>query len=111
LIPYTLSTSVQGSGTLLKQPDQPTYTYGDVVTVTPTPESGWYFIGWEGALAGDQTPATVTITGNLSLEAIFSNHKVSLSTHSIGGGAVVVTPTQHYYLPGSQVTVAAQAEP
>ena len=42
-IPYTFSTSVVGQGTISKSPDQATYYYGDQVTVTATPATGWSF--------------------------------------------------------------------
>ena len=51
-IPYTFSTSVVGQGTISKSPDQATYYYGDQVTVTATPATGWSFMGWSGSCTG-----------------------------------------------------------
>jgi len=36
-IPYTLGTNVVGSGSIARNPDQATYIYGTVVTLTATP--------------------------------------------------------------------------
>jgi hypothetical protein len=68
---YTLEVNVVGSGSVAKTPNQTTYLYGDVVTLTATPEVGWAFNGWSGALLGVTNPATLTITGNSVVTATF----------------------------------------
>lgn len=40
---YSLSMSTSGSGTVVKQPDQTTYTAGSVVQLTATPSIGYLF--------------------------------------------------------------------
>jgi len=68
---HTLSTNVVGSGSITRNPDQATYVYGEVVTVTATPALGWAFSGWSGDLLGVTNPATVTIAGNSVVTATF----------------------------------------
>lgn len=50
---YTLTINVVGSGSVTKIPDEPTYAYNAVVTLTPAADSDWNFNGWSGPDAGD----------------------------------------------------------
>lgn len=45
---HTLTVNTNGSGTVLKQPDQTLFDYGTYVKLTAVPSSGWHFIGWSG---------------------------------------------------------------
>ena len=65
----TLSTA--GDGSILADPDQEYYNYGDEVTLTADPADGWNFSGWDGDASGTDSPLTVTVTGDLSITAIF----------------------------------------
>ncbi len=87
---YSLTTSTNGSGTISLNPAGGTYAAGTVVTVTANPASGWQFTGWSGDLSGSTNPNTITMNGNKSVTATFTN----------GGGATtlhvqsIVTGTQ-----------------
>ena len=54
-----------------RDPDQATYRYGDVVTLTATAEPTWTFVRWSGDLSGFDNPKAITITGNTSVTATF----------------------------------------
>lgn len=69
---YTLTVHEVGNGTVDVEPDQLAYLYGDVVTLTATPDHGWSFIGWSGDLLGSANPATVTVTSNKVVTASFT---------------------------------------
>jgi hypothetical protein len=69
---YYLTITIQGSGTVTKSPDQPSYTYGQVVTLTAHPSSGWVFNQWGDDLTGNTNPATITMTGDKSVIANFT---------------------------------------
>ena len=56
---YRLDTYVNGQGTVTKAPDECFYAAGSQVTLTPTPETGWNFMGWTGECA-----ANITDNGN-----------------------------------------------
>jgi len=68
---YTLTVNTVGSGSVTEDPNQSTYHYGDVVTLTATPATGWAFTVWSGSLTGGTNPATITIDGNKTVTATF----------------------------------------
>jgi uncharacterized repeat protein (TIGR02543 family) len=69
---FTLSTSVNGSGTIYLSPSNSAYDEGTIVTLTAVPESGWQFDNWTGSLTSVSNPATITMTENASVTANFS---------------------------------------
>lgn len=73
---YHLTVLVVGEGEVIVDPDQPTYHYGDVVTITVVPEVGWFFAGWGGDISGSSNPMVLTITGDTTVEVNFGQHRV-----------------------------------
>jgi len=71
---YLLSTSVSPSagGTLTISPRKPSYELNDKVTVTAAASSGYTFDGWSGAASGTANSVTVTMNGNKTLTAKFT---------------------------------------
>ena len=65
---YTLSIT-SAHGTVIKNPDQPTYHNGDVVQLTAAPDAMWSFTDWTGDLISSANPASVTIHGNTIVTA------------------------------------------
>jgi polygalacturonase len=106
---YTLTTSVVGSGTITLNPSGGTYVSGTVVTVTATPNSGYTFTGWSGALSGTTNPTTVTMTANKSVTATFTQNvtNYTLTTNVVGSGTITLNPTGGTYASGTVVTVTA----
>jgi uncharacterized repeat protein (TIGR02543 family) len=94
---YTLSISIVGSGLVAASPLQTTYHYGDVVQLTATPDMGWSFSGWSGDLSGSSNPASLTITGNMAVTAMFTQNEYTLSTSIVGSGSIDVSPYQATY--------------
>ncbi|XUX01138.1 MAG: InlB B-repeat-containing protein [Dehalogenimonas sp.] len=82
---YTLTLNIVGSGSIAKSPDQPTYSYGTVVTLTPTPAAGWSF----DAFSGDTTTNTITMDGNKTVTATFTFNSYTINFDSAGGSPVV----------------------
>ncbi|MCV9386954.1 InlB B-repeat-containing protein [Reichenbachiella ulvae] len=70
---YTLTTSANGNGTVSAGG---TYDAGSTVTVTATAASGYYFSGWTGSASGTTNPLSVTMDGNKSITANFSEEVV-----------------------------------
>jgi uncharacterized repeat protein (TIGR02543 family) len=70
---YTLTTSVAGSGSITRNNPGP-YHYGDVVQLTAVPVAGWSFSAWSGDLTGSVSPSNITIDGNKSVTATFTQY-------------------------------------
>lgn len=66
-----LTTAVVGSGAIARNPNLPTYPCGQQVTLTATPNTGWAFNGWSGALNGTSNPQNITLNGPANVTATF----------------------------------------
>jgi uncharacterized repeat protein (TIGR02543 family) len=104
---HPLDVTVAGSGTVTRNPNQPFYDYGTVVTLGAVPATGWHFVGWSGDLSGATSPATVTIDGPKSVTATFAIDTHSLAVAVIGSGSVTKSPNQALYDYGTTVTLTA----
>lgn len=69
---FTLSTSVNGTGSISLNPAGGTYDAGTVVAITAIPGSGWQFDNWSGDISSTSNPVSVTMNSNLSMTANFS---------------------------------------
>ena len=81
---YTITTNVTpaGSGTVT---GGGTYPYGATATLTATPNSGFEFLQWsDGSL---QNPRTITVTGNATYTALFSNGSGEVYTLTVTSNA------------------------
>ena len=108
---YTLDVSVVGSGSVTITPDQPTYAYGEVVTLTATADPGWTFSAWSGDLGGTANPATLVMDGDKAVTATFVMAAYTLDVSIVGSGSVTITPDQPTYAYGEVVTLTATADP
>ncbi|MFT4640231.1 MAG: putative repeat protein (TIGR02543 family) [Verrucomicrobiales bacterium] len=66
-----LTLSTQGSGQIIASPNKPRYADGESVTLTAAPAEGWTFVNWEGILSGSVNPATLIISGDQTVTAVF----------------------------------------
>src|SRR5206468_3895505 len=80
---YALRVTANGRGTVAKSPDQASYNYETVVTLTATPSAGTYFVSWGGDASGTTSPVTVTMDGPKGVTATFGYR---LDVASVGGG-------------------------
>ncbi|MEM9379146.1 MAG: DUF1349 domain-containing protein [Planctomycetota bacterium] len=86
---FTIATGTTGAGagTVVLDPDQATYSCGDVVTVTAVPANGSAFLGWSGGLSGTLNPASLVVSGDLTVTADFGvATPPSISNLSIAAG-------------------------
>jgi hypothetical protein len=88
------------------------------VTLSETPASGSYFLGWGGACTGTDTTCSVSIDGAKWVEASFRQlPSITIAKAGAGTGTVTSKPEgidcgsdcQEYYLPGTVVTLTAAA--
>jgi uncharacterized repeat protein (TIGR02543 family) len=68
---YTLTTTVNGSGTVTRSPNATSYAGGTTVTLTATPAAGYEFVGWTGDASGSAATTTVKIIQNTTVTANF----------------------------------------
>jgi len=68
---FTLNVTVVGNGTVAKNPNQATYTFGTIVQLTATADPGWHFAGWSGDASGITNPLSVTMDANKNITATF----------------------------------------
>jgi len=69
--PFTLTTSVTGSGSVTRSPNQQSYAAGTVVTLTASAATGFAFTNWSGDVGGSANPVAVTMNANKSVVANF----------------------------------------
>lgn len=90
---YSLNVNTVGNGSVSKLPDQPSYHYGDVITLTATADPGWRFSSWSGDLSGSSSPITITIDTSKTVTATFTlQHQLSVSKTGTGSGTVLSNP-------------------
>jgi hypothetical protein len=111
LYALTINTAGNGSGTVIKSPDQISYTAGTVVTLTAVPAAGSVFAGWSGA--ADCADGVVTLDADKACTATFTLNSYTLTVTMAGNGSGTVTPTvgTHTYLYGTVITLTATANP
>jgi FtsP/CotA-like multicopper oxidase with cupredoxin domain len=102
---YSL-TVTSAHGTVAKNPDQATYHEGDVVQLTATPTVGWTFANWTGDLTSSVNPASITIHGNASVTANYTQYEYSLTITS-AHGTVAQNPNQATYHEGDVVQLTS----
>jgi len=104
---FTLTISLDGSGSVSKSPNKSSYAYGTVVQLTATADPGWAFSSWSGNLSGSSNPASITMNGNKSVTAHFTQNQYTLTVTINGSGSVTKSPDQTSYTYGQVVTLTA----
>lgn len=118
---YSLTASNIGNGTITSTPAgiscgsdcTEDYNSGTSVTLTATPDSGWYFTGWGGACSGTGS-CTITMSAAQSVSATFAP-TFTLTVSKTGNGTVVSIPAgiscgsdcAEIYNSGTSVTLTA----
>ncbi len=69
---YTLTITIDGQGTVMKDPDQTTYAYNSIVELTAIADENWVFNSWSGDLSGNQNPQNITMNANKTVTAHFT---------------------------------------
>ncbi|MBN2503293.1 MAG: fibronectin type III domain-containing protein, partial [Anaerolineales bacterium] len=103
---YTLTTNVNGSGSITLDPAGGLYDDGTIVTVTAVPAVGWVFTGWSDDLTGTTNPETITMDADKTVTATFVE-EFDLTTAVVGNGSITLDPTGGTYADGTVVSVEA----
>ena len=109
---YTLTVNVNpiDGGSVVSEPVQSTYHYGDVVTLTAIADPGWTFYEWSGDLSDSKITEAITMYGNSTVTATFAQGAYTLTVNTIGHGSVVSDPVQSTYHYSAVVTLTATAD-
>ena len=115
---YSLTTAVSpsGKGTVSKSPSKSVYCSGDSVALTANPSSGWTFDHWEGDLSGSAKSQSLSMNGDKSVIAYFTqtpppcSHSLTVMAFPEGSGCSVSrSPSKFSY--GCSDTVVLTAQP
>jgi hypothetical protein len=105
---FTLTVTTVGQGSVNLNSSGP-YHYGDAVQLMAVPVMGWSFDHWSGNLTGHVNPATLVITGNMSVTATFTQNVYTLTVNVVGHGTVGLNVTEPYHY-GDAVRLTASAD-
>ncbi len=116
---YELSATTAGGGSVIMTPDRLTFTSGQQVGLIATPNDGWQFDRWEGAVASFDATTTVTITRDAVARAIFVGDfyapTLTVNVDGLGfvqsGGQIMGLTTRETgpYILGARLTLSASA--
>lgn len=99
-----LSATTAGGGVVTVNPPDGAYFSNSVAVVTATPSPGWTFLQWLGDLSGTNSPASLTMTRNRCVQAVFGT---GLAYNVIGNGSIAAAPLTGFYPYGTSVGLAA----
>ena len=110
---YSLDVSVNGNGNVAKNPEQTTYSYGEIVILDAIPAPGWSFSSWGGDYLFSRNPLYKFMINDSEITANFTQDEYSLNitVNPVEGGSVEVSPQQPMYYYDEHVTLTPQAAP
>ncbi len=68
---YTLNISINGNGSITKNPDKEEYEQDEVVEITAVPATGWIFDGWSEGASGSSNPISIVMDSPKNITANF----------------------------------------
>lgn len=99
---FTATTA--GGGSVTIDPPRGDYFSNSTATVTATLAPGWSFLQWLGAANGTNPTATVGVTQDSCVEAVFGT---SLQTNIVGSGSIQLSADMPLYPFGATVKLTA----
>ncbi|RCK71587.1 MAG: Type IV fimbrial biogenesis protein PilY1 [Ignavibacteriae bacterium] len=107
LLSYPLNITINGNGSVTKDPDLPSYPHGTDVTLTAIPATGWSFAGWSGDVVSTDNPIVVTMDAAKNITATFTINQYPLNVTVVGNGSIIKEPDLPLYDYGTEVTLIA----
>ncbi len=81
---YTVNVTSAGDGSVSVDPPGTQFTAGTQITLTATPDEGFYFSGWTGDLTSANNPHVLTVDGNKNIVGHFSDRPPAQSDDFAG---------------------------
>ena len=100
----TLSAATAGGGSVAVDPPAGAWSSNGTAVVTATPAPGWTFLQWLGDATGTNPAATVSVSRNRCVQAVFG---AGLGHTVVGSGSVARSPAVALYPYGTAVRLTA----
>lgn len=106
---YTLTTRVEGEGTMDPAPGTRRYSEGTEVQLQAFPDEGWVFDRWEGDVTGSENPTIVVMDGDKRATAVFVQSTTAFKlTLAVEGEGTLNPPVgERNYPQGAVVSITA----
>ena len=102
----------QGSGQIEKSPLKEEYFFGDTLTLTAVPDSGFQFIGWSGDTNGVANPLVVSLTRDFDIIGLFSPlvETITIPNKPVGEDTVILGKSAQFATNGSMSNLGHDVE-
>ncbi|MFW6222178.1 MAG: InlB B-repeat-containing protein [Bacteroidota bacterium] len=107
---FTLSTSVNISGSGTVSPSSGVFYQGQNTTITATANAGFKFSNWSGDISDTDNPVTILMDTNKTITANFVEDELFTLTTSAENGNISLSPNQASYYNGTIVNINAVAD-
>ncbi|NLG17264.1 MAG: carbohydrate-binding protein [Fibrobacter sp.] len=107
---FTLTITNATGGTVTASPQKTSYSSGEQVTLTATPQSGYAFDKWSGDASGTNATVSITMNANKNVTPAFKQiptNEFTLTIQVTGSGTVTKNPDQATYTKGTVVNLTA----
>ena len=104
---YTIKVTPTEAGTVTIDPLKATYTKGEPVTITATPNEGAVFDGFSGTISTDESTLLIYVDQDYDLTAYFHYADYSVTVEPTEGGALVLNPDKPTYRYKEEVSYEA----
>ena len=104
---HQLLLDTNGEGSITADPDQPFYPNDMPVQLSAVPALGWSFSSWSGDLSGSENPVSLTMNGDKSVTANFTQNQYNLTVDIVGDGSIIKLPDSTTYVYGETVELTA----
>lgn len=84
---FQLTTSVVGNGSIT--PSNGQFEKGESVTISSTPDSGWFFSNYQGDISSTENVTTITMDTDKNIISVFERREYPLNITIIGEGSVM----------------------
>ena len=95
----TFKVTIEGNGRVEGIPADTLQRVGTRLTFTAAPDSGYFFVGWQGPSFSNANPLTITIEQSLSLVACFAKPPVGLVPIHANGNSFAMGSSDSMALP------------